>query len=109
MQQKNHRLFRDAAELHQATMFLHENGKAVAVLYSFYRTKVRPTKRAKETKKIVRQNGGEKKTKHYMVVFFFSLRQFCRTLFRSFVYVLSRLHGRLYVFILVYFLVCRIK
>ncbi|KAJ2939952.1 hypothetical protein O0L34_g6659 [Tuta absoluta] len=26
MIQKNHRLFRDAAELHQATMFLHENG-----------------------------------------------------------------------------------
>ncbi|CAB3231871.1 unnamed protein product [Arctia plantaginis] len=26
MQQKNHRMFRDAAELHQATMFLHENG-----------------------------------------------------------------------------------
>ncbi|GBP27199.1 hypothetical protein EVAR_15972_1 [Eumeta japonica] len=26
MQQRNHRMFRDAAELHQATMFLHENG-----------------------------------------------------------------------------------
>ncbi|KAJ0169751.1 hypothetical protein K1T71_014357 [Dendrolimus kikuchii] len=27
MQQKNHRMFRDAAELHQATMFLHENAQ----------------------------------------------------------------------------------
>ncbi|XP_060809328.1 leucine-rich repeat serine/threonine-protein kinase 1 [Amyelois transitella] len=26
MQSKNHRMFRDSAELHQATMFLHENG-----------------------------------------------------------------------------------